>query len=893
MFENVLRLFNFLKARGLENTGARQAFFEYDLQLRIRRLKVGSVMILIFEPLGYNLDHTLYPLQAVFFLKLRFLCAFLAGTCLILAYLPWVKHYEKPLGLLLPLLPNFFTSWMIYATQGSISPYYAGITQVLMAVALVMPWSAWETAIVSFVSTFFYFEACYGNGPLDHTGIFYNNMSFLINTEIIIVIGSYLTYNWRVRQFALSYELDQSRRLLEETNRKLVELDKMKTSFFANINHELRTPLTLLISPLESLQAQKSYLFDEETREVLKTMESNAMRLLKLINDLLDLVKLESRAAEIRKEPLNIQESIKGLVLSVQGVARDKGVQLSSSIDDKLGIVLTDRDKLEKIILNLVFNSVKFTPARGKIEIKAREEGKFLVLQVRDTGMGISEQDLPHIFDRFWQADASAQRKYQGTGIGLSLVKELAEAQGGTVTAESQLGKGTLMTVQLPLEKAKTVPMPSSSIITVEKASTHHQAESEEWLAKLYRRAELFPAMTSVGDTLKRDEYGKGKKPRVLVADDEPDMLRFLKTQLEKHYEILEAVDGNQAVEKARQFLPNLILLDMMMPEKDGIQACQEIKNLASTQAIPVILLTARADDETKMSALHAGASDFLTKPFSTTELHVRVKNLIESHQFQMDLARKKSALESTLEQLKETEGQLVQNEKMASLGRLSAGIIHEINNPLNYANSALHVLKMKKDRMPQEDREKYQEVVGDIEDGIGRVQRIVSDLRTFTHPKFDAAAELIELEETVSTALRFLSHELKDKIRVDLKIPKHQQVLADRNKLVHVFVNLFQNALDALKEKKFSGEEPCLAIQSRAEGDRILVSVRDNGAGIAPENLGKIFDPFFTTKDVGQGMGLGLSLCYRILNEQGGRITVKSEPGKFTEFDLEMPTKE
>ena len=207
--------------------------------------------------------------------------------------------------------------------------------------------------------------------------------------------------------------------------------------------------------------------------------------------------------------------------------------------------------------------------------------------------------------------------------------------------------------------------------------------------------------MTPLGETLKYDDYSKSKKPKILVADDEPDMLRFLKTQLEKHYEVLEAVDGNQAVDKARQFLPHLILLDMMMPEKDGIQACQELKALTSTQSIPVILLTARADDETKLSALYAGANDFLTKPFSTTELHVRVKNLVESHQFQRDLARQKSALESALEQLKETEGQLVQNEKMASLGRLSAGIIHEINNPLNYANSALHLLKTKKEHLP------------------------------------------------------------------------------------------------------------------------------------------------------------------------------------------------
>jgi two-component system sensor histidine kinase PhcS len=182
-------------------------------------------------------------------------------------------------------------------------------------------------------------------------------------------------------------------------------------------------------------------------------------------------------------------------------------------------------------------------------------------------------------------------------------------------------------------------------------------------------------------------------------------------------------------------------------------------------------------------------------------------------------------------------------------------------------------------------------EIVSDIEEGVGRVQRIVSDLRTFTHPK-SGDADLIDLEETVAKALRFLSYELKDKIKVNLNIPKDQQVLADRNKLIQVFVNLFQNSMDALNEKKFVEEEPHLDIQSQAANGRVLVSIRDNGIGISPEDMDKIFDPFFTTKEVGQGIGLGLSLCFRILNELGGSISVKSEKGKFTEFNLEIPNK-
>ncbi len=868
------------------------AFDDYNIQERIRLVKIICWVAAIAMPSGAFLDLIDYPNYFHHFLEIRLASSFTSLILLGLVYTPWGNRQHLLISLLSAVQAQAYICCMIYASDGGISPYYAILNLPLLIYCLLFPWTYLMTFGLSMATVVFYLIACFLHGGMTAHYIFYSNLILLMYTVSFAVLGTYYTNQLRMREFMTRYELDENKKMLEESNRKLVELDKTKTSFFANISHELRTPLTLLIAPLETFQREKGHLFDGETRSTLKIMEDNALRLLKLINDLLDLVKLESGRMETRKEPLKIPEFLKGITLSVQGAARDKKINLSCSVGENLGSVLADRDKLEKILLNLLFNSVKFTPSGGKIELSAQEEGTSLILKVTDTGMGISEKDLPHIFNRFWQADSSAQRKYQGTGIGLSLVKELVEIQGGMVTAESRLGEGTTMIVRLPLEKTDTVAVEPA----VEKgaaALVEPAAHDPQWLEKLYRRAELFPAMTAVTDTLRPDVFGSGAKPRVLVADDEPDMLRFLKTQLEKHYEVLEAVDGRQAVEKARQFLPDLVLLDMMMPEMDGIEACRILKEAVSTRAIPTLLLTARADDPTKMAALGAGASDFLTKPFSTTELHVRVKNLIVSYQFQRDLARQKTALESALEQLKETEGLLIQNEKMASLGRLSAGIIHEINNPLNYASQALYLLKTKKDRLPEGDREKYVEIVSDIEEGVGRVQRIVSDLRTFSHPHTGDARDLIDLEEAVSASLRFLGHEVKDKVRVEVDIPKEKKVLADRNKLIHVFVNLLQNSVDAMKEKKFEGEKPFISINSREEKSKVMVSVRDNGTGIDLENLGKIFDPFFTTKDVGQGMGLGLSICYRIMAEQGGGISVKSEKGKFAEFILELPVRE
>jgi signal transduction histidine kinase len=494
------------------------------------------------------------------------------------------------------------------------------------------------------------------------------------------------------------------------------------------------------------------------------------------------------------------------------------------------------------------------------------------------------------VFRRFWQADTSSQRKYQGAGIGLALVKELVEVQGGQVSVTSEVGKGTTMTARLPYEEApKTSKVEAPEQPRVEVAGS--SGLGQEWLANLYRRAEFFPSLTPLRDSVRPVELlSGGNKPVVLVADDEPDMLRFLKTQLQRDCQVIEAVDGQQAIDKASQFLPDMVLLDMMMPEKDGLQACRELRQRTPTQRIPIILLTARADEETKLAALEAGASDFLTKPFSTTELAVRIRNLIESRTFERKLARQNQILEATLQQLKDTETQLVQTEKLASLGRMSAGIIHEINNPLNFAKTAIHMLKSMAKSMAEEERPDYEETLKDIQDGIDRVRVIVTDLRTFTHPNL-ADFQEVKIDSIFNAALRFMSHEWRDKVSLEKHIDENLTIWGNEHQLIQVLVNLLQNGFDAMRKKAFkNGEKPKVIIDARERGSQAVIKVRDNGMGISSDNVGKIFDPFFTTKDVGEGMGLGLSICYRIIQAHEGRIAVDSVLNEFCEFTLELP---
>ncbi len=881
------------KSAILDSPEIKAAFLADERLERLRTGKVACVLVIILMPLGSAMDVFSYPDHFGYFLGLRLGSSVLAAGLWYLHATRFGQAHYRWLGLPIALVPALFMCWMIGVTEGPTSHYYAALNLILLAVSVVTRWTFWESIASVVAILLMYLAVCSHPDPsVSRTVLLYElllNVYFITLTGIIVVTGNYFFNQLRLREFRLRYELDANQRTLAEANRKLVELDQVKSRFFANISHELRTPLTLLLAPLETLLHDAKRSFDPQAREWLQTMYSNGLRLLKLINDLLDLVRLESGKMDVKREPVAMTEFVKGLVNSVRKVAEDRHVQLHASVDEGVATVMVDRDKLEKILLNLTFNALKFTPAGGRVEVDAARNGEKLVIRVRDTGVGIPADKLPFLFQRFWQADTSAQRKYQGAGIGLALVKELVEIQEGAVSVESDPGQGATFTVTLPYLPAERVepapPVPAAP------AAPEGPKLDTEWISGLYRRAELFPSVTSLQQSLKPVETAFARnRPRVLIADDEPDMLRFLRSQLEAMFQVLEAVDGQQAVEKAAQFLPDIVLCDMMMPGKDGLQVCREIRQRTSTHSVPVLLITARADEETKLTALAAGASDFLVKPFSTTELTVRLGNLVESHQFQKKLGRQNQILESTIEQLKETETQLVAAEKMASLGRLSAGIMHEINNPLNFMKTGLHVLQAKGEVLPEDQRAEYAEILADLADGVARVQGIVAALRTFAHPAADKL-DKVKLDQVVAVALKLLSNDLKDGVTVEQHLAADHVVWGNQNKLVQVLMNLVQNAAYAVKKKEFpNGDRPTVRIESQIDNHLDKVIVRDNGVGINPEDLGKVFEPFFTTKDVGEGMGLGLSICYRIIEEHEGKIRIQSEPGRFCEFTIELP---
>ncbi len=911
---------NAVATAGPESAAANELirqFQDYERDIRVKNYRMTGVLASIFMLGGSFLDWMVYDMEGVKqFFPLR------GGTVAILIIIRMIldtefgRHWHRPLGLGMaaPLMGSI--AWMIYERDGSASPYYAGLNLIMLGAAILMRWPLMESILVVIMTMAMYLAACFAYGPIEKLTTFYNNLYFLFATGVFTAAGTWFYNNIRLTEFELRQHLDRSREKLqyandrladsygeleqskvqleetntklEESNQKLRELDEAKSRFFANVSHELRTPLTLLLAPIESLRTRGDRLDTAQRDDLLSTMHSNAMRLLKLINDLLDLVRLESGTIQIRRAPVALEEFVRGLGNAASGVAKDKRIHLTIDCEKGLGRVEADAEKLERICLNLLFNALKFTPSGGTVAFNAVREGKWLRLEVRDSGVGIAPADLPNIFSRFWQADTSSQRKYQGMGIGLSLVKEIAEAHGGSVAVESERGKGTTMSVLLPFEEAKEKPP-----VSEEESHNLEPEVQKEWISDLYRRAEMFPAMTSLQASLRPVEVAVGrrsKKPKLLIADDEPDMLRFLRSQLSDTFDVIEAVDGHQAVEKAAQFLPDIVLSDMMMPEKDGLQVCRELRERSTTRMIPVVLLTARADEKTKIDCLMAGASDFLGKPFSLTELSVRLKNLTDSHLYQRELAAQKQRLEAALEQIKETESLLVRNEKLASLGRLSAGLIHEINNPLNYAKQALFVLRETATKLTDEDRPDFVETLADIENGVDRVARIISDLRGFSRTTEQVAGNF-NLSQAVQTTLRFFSAAFKDGVDVKTDLPPYVEALGDQNQFIQVLINLIQNALDAMAGKEYpDGVEPSLSLWAVQTDNVARLHIRDNGPGIPEAIRNNVFDPFFTTKDVGAGMGLGLSICHQIIAEHGGRILLESTPGEFCEFVLEFP---
>ncbi|MGB0679895.1 MAG: ATP-binding protein, partial [Polyangiales bacterium] len=464
---------------------------------------------------------------------------------------------------------------------------------------------------------------------------------------------------------SLEDQVKQRTEELRQANVELVELGRAKNRFFSNISHELRTPLTLSIGPLRMVLQQEQDKLSEATTKSLRGVLKNQQRLLELINDLMALSKLEERREGLKCRPLDLSAYMRSHGNDFATSAQAKEIQTTLNVPDDSIEAYIDIKKLDKIFMNLLSNAYKFTPEGGSITIGLRQIGQAVEISVADTGIGIPEDKLAQVFARFSQVDDSATRRYEGTGIGLALVKDYAELHGGTVAVESTLGKGTCFRVVLPLgrdhlsDEQIVQDGPSGSLATLGWAVElrQDQADEEEPAVEAPKASIAGPKRVLTAQAMSRIQEAEKRvqeQSLILVVDDNPDLRRYLRELLGSEYRVATAVDGLDALEKARQLSPSLILSDVMMPRMSGDELCARLRQEEGALArTPVILITARADHAHKLRGLELGAADYLFKPFVPEELFLRVRNMLVARHFEHALLDAHAELSDDLDAAK------------------------------------------------------------------------------------------------------------------------------------------------------------------------------------------------------------------------------------------------
>ena len=396
---------------------------------------------------------------------------------------------------------------------------------------------------------------------------------------------------------------------LKIAQERLQELDQLKSRFFANISHEFRTPLTLVLGEIDSVMSEN---IDVKEKGKLQVANRNARRLLGLINQLLDLSKLEAGSMELNAEQHNIVSFLKSLFYSFESLSESQKITLKFESECENIPVVFDPDKMEKIFYNLISNAFKFVSSNGEIKVNLNIINSAAEIRIKDTGIGIPPDRLPHIFDRFYQADSSASRKHEGTGIGLALTKELIELHKGSISVNSKEGEGSEFIILLPLgdfkiEREELVKLQPAEYLNLNNFSAQ---EKEEKITGL-------------------DSPVSENHEIVLIVEDNPDVRNYISELLKTEYKVIEASDGEEGISNARDEIPDLIITDVMMPGMDGFQFSTQIRSDMKTSHIPIIMLTAKAGLDDKIEGLETGIDAYITKPFSAKELRVRVRNLI------------------------------------------------------------------------------------------------------------------------------------------------------------------------------------------------------------------------------------------------------------------------
>lgn len=645
--------------------------------------------------------------------------------------------------------------------------------------------------------------------------------------------------------------------------------NEAKNQIMANTSHELRTPLHGIINLADLIRIGASGPVSPQAVQDLEMIINSASRLNSLVNDILDFSKLQKQQLEIQHKPVDLFQVAENSLALLKPLHREKPIDLQNELTKDLPLVDGDEDRIQQILLNLLGNALKFTES-GEVRLSAVIQDGWIELAVADTGIGIPQDKQERIFDAFEQGDASTERTHGGTGLGLSVAKQLVELHGGRIWLESVVGQGSVFRFTLPCSSAS------------------EQERTEPVVSKKVNTTKALPVAVA---TVPVVEEETGSEPNVdllvddpsevtiLVVDDEPINRQVLRNQLEMvGYRVEVAIDGLQGLKLLEKLNPQVILLDVMMPRISGYQTCYRIRQKYSASELPIILLTAKDQPEDTVRGFQHGANDYLTKPFSREELLIRV-------QFHLKLSKATSEVYRMMDDLRGMQNQLIQSAKLAAVGEMTSGIAHELKTPLAGISTILSGVELAKQLHQEIDMDATCSRVNLL---VQRCSAIIDHMRNYSRRTEETHSQTQIINQLLKNTLLLVEPQLK-RIGGKLKLNLGHDlpfVVGNDIQLEQVFINLCNNACDAMEQS----EERILTIQSMAVGDEVLVRVIDTGTGMRPEVQERIFESFFTTKSSAKGTGLGMSISQNIIEQHKGQIRFNSELGRGTTFEIYLP---